>query len=138
MYQEYKTYSEKITPKTFNWYTYLGCHVIYGASIEDYYVYGFDKLNDKGRREYITDIGAYNYFRVFNKSIFLETFRNKYQTYIKYKPYFKRDIILIDRYTDDSVIQRFLDTNKFFILKPLMLSCGKGIEKKSGGGVSLQ
>lgn len=102
--------------------------MIYGASPEEYYTYNFKGRNDRGRREYVTDIGRFKYFELLNGSTGHELFSDKYKTYLAYRDYYKRDVILVNDKTMNEEIVEFISKHRKFIIKPLTLSMGQGIE----------
>lgn len=55
-------------------------------------------------------------------------FVNKYQTYLYYSPFFKREVVPIMRESDNfTEFESFIKRHSKFIYKPLSGSCGRGV-----------
>ena len=116
----------KFSTKEFN--AYIACIFIYGSSAKEYYLYEFSKLNDSGRREYITERNRYLIYPLFNGARKRKEMQDKYQAYLAFKKYYKREALYIDEDTGEDVIRAFMTERETVILKPNMSGVGKGIE----------
>lgn len=105
------------------------CILVYGISVKEYFLYQFSKLNDSGRREYITERNRYNIYPFFNGARKRIEMQDKYKAYLAYKEYYKRDAMLIGEKTSKEEIQAFFEDRETAILKPLMSGVGKGVER---------
>lgn len=65
----------------------------YGCAIDEYFLYNFDQLNDKEKREYISDVERLKYASILNDRKSSRIFKHKYQTYLLFEKFYKRDII---------------------------------------------
>ena len=110
------------------WRNYLGCYMIYGVLPDEYLCFRFSQLNDKGRREFITEFSRYRIYDACNDPAARHFFDNKYETYTLLKVYYGRDAILIDGNTPEDTIKQFARAHTRFIIKPLRLYCGMGVE----------
>ena len=118
-----------LSRKLFYYVDWLFAYLIHGASISDYFAYGFDKLRFCGRNEYIT-------FRRHKK---LQSICNKSQSDIE----ICRDKIKFNQYFSDCIGRAWLDVNaisqdkfkSFFeehpvvFVKEIQGYCGIGIMK---------
>lgn len=97
-YEHYKNYKSSMANQDqlkSGWFTFIGCRVIYGVTVEEYYSYEFELRNHRGRKEFITDINRFDFYERFNNSHRKELFDDKYKTFLKYKKYYKRDVLYL-------------------------------------------
>ncbi len=127
-YHDYVSHMYNSRNRKMPWNTYLGCHMIYGVDPVDYYSYDFPHKNDSGRSAYITDVTRKMYYHAFNGKFTSELFDNKYNTYLKFKEFYKRDVVLCDG--DDTLesVTAFVARHPRFILKPINAFMGKGVK----------
>ena len=137
-HDEYKEYLSKtdIQYDKRDYYAVVACILIYGVSVKEYFLYDFAALNDKGRREYITEKNRYRIYPYFNGAKRRDEMQDKYKAYITYKQYYKRDAILINGKTTTKDLQYFFTERESAILKPNRSALGKGVEifRMSGFG----
>ena len=108
----------------------LFSRMVYNTRYTDYFIYGFDKLNDTGRREYVGwyDVGAYT-DRCRKTGDTYRIFLNKYETYWRFREFFGREMVPIRDASDRGAFVRFAEKHRVFILKPEAMLQGIGIEK---------
>lgn len=106
----------------------VACTLIYGTSMKECFLYEFAKLNDKGRREYITERNRYRLYPHFNGAKKRVEMQNKYRAYKDYKQFYKREAMYIGKNTTLDEVQAFFETRDAAILKPNMSGVGKGVE----------
>lgn len=129
--RKYNNYCEQMADsekRRVPWSVYVGCRMIYGTDLADFYCYDYPNLSDAERRTFVTDIGRQDYYEAFNHSrAGQELFANKYLTYMRYRPYYQRDIIMYrgEESLDDLAV--FLTSHPRFMIKPLNKYMGKGI-----------
>ena len=102
--------------------------MIYGVLPEEYNCFGFSKLNDKGKREYVTDLSRYAIYDACNNSEFLYFFENKFETYRMFKDFYHREALLFNEATSFVELKEFVTKHRKFICKPLKLWLGVGVE----------
>lgn len=68
----------------------------YGISFDDYFLYKFDSLNKGQRCSYLTTFNRLYYYSLLNDLRYSSLLDNKYETYLCYKKYYKRDLIIIN------------------------------------------
>lgn len=95
MYDEYVSKIGKpIEEKT--WYLFLANYLIYGSCVEEFFVLGFTDLSDSGKRKYLTEIAGIQIYSKYNDSKQGEVFfKNKWNTYVHFKPLYKREAIYL-------------------------------------------
>lgn len=117
----------------------LYSRLAYQITLAQYFIFGFEKLNRVGRLEYVGDHEKIKYTDDLHltSDLYL-TFRNKYKTYEKFKPYYHRDMIEIRGNEDREIFLDFAQKHVRFILKIENEALGNGValvdqgkEKKS-------
>ena len=97
---------------------------------DEYLLYNFDKKSERERAEYLSrhskDHILINYYGETWKTV-LELLKNKYSFSALLKPYFKRDIILLQDDGDSDVFKDFCEKHDSFICTPLKGNCGAGV-----------
>ena len=98
-------------------------------SAEEYFLYGYEKLTDQERAQYLSDFDRSCFCTRVNDQGKSEIFRRKWKTYEVFKPYFKREAVLIRGSKDIAKLEAvdFLERHNSAIMKPLTNSCGHGI-----------
>lgn len=99
----------------------------FGASYKDYFMFDYFRLNAKGRSTFVTDKLRYSYCEVLNNRGNLIQFDNKYETYKKFKKFFKRRVLYLGRGDYDNFIN-FFNKSDSFIKKPVRGASGRGVE----------
>jgi hypothetical protein len=80
------------------------------------------------RREFVSDTGRYKYIYSINSWLDLDIFENKHKTYKRFKPYFKRDAIVIGKSGHFNRYQDFVRKHPVFVKKRVDLSSGASVE----------
>lgn len=102
----------------------------YGAIIIEEFYYDFLNKTDKEKKEYVTAMDRVNvYAKYLNNPNDKWILENKYETYKKFKEFYKRDVILIKDNSDFAAFEEFVNKHSEFVVKPLSLRCGVGIHK---------
>lgn len=99
----------------------------FGASFEEYFLFGFRNLSAYGRNQFITDKLRYAYYEVLNDSENMHIFWEKDKTYEKYRHFYSRDLLKVTENNYDAFC-RFVTQHSRFVVKPVNGSCGYGVE----------
>lgn len=105
----------------------LWCKIRYGLSTKEYFYYAFYNKNRYARKSFISS--AENFYKMSNiinkgdKSLF----DIKYNTYLAYKEFYRREAVLVDLPSEVGKVEEFGQKYGGFILKPLNMSQGRGI-----------
>ena len=67
----------------------------FGCMFDEYFLFGYENLNRRGRESFITDKIRWDYYARMNDSKQDELFNNKKKTYELFKEFYKRELILI-------------------------------------------
>lgn len=103
------------------------CWLKYLALPYEYFLFNFRRRNDAGRWEFETDMDRIGTLRrITGEKIFLEEINNKYKFYKLAKPFFRREVIMIDKKTNVDEFVDFCKRIKDVFIKPLESSQGRG------------
>lgn len=125
--------AKKISNKTGKNYIWIIIDMIivgikYQAGYYDYQEFEFYNLNRNQRKTYLTRGKNNQIIKKFNDKSKFYLIDNKFEFYKGYKEFIKRDWILIDGKNFDE-FEKFLETNKTAIVKPVDGEGGKGVAK---------
>lgn len=102
---------------------------VLGFQYYEYFCYGFENKSIEEKLTFISNRDMMLYYKTINKDKeAAHILGNKYNTYLKFKDYFKRDVIKI---ADDSNQEKFMSfaaKHEKFILKPIGGALGRKIE----------
>jgi hypothetical protein len=101
----------------------------FGCMFDEYFLYGYPSLNTEGRSSFITDKLRWSYYARMNSSDANELFNDKEKSYMLFKKYYNRDLILIKNSDDKPAFIDFTCKHNEFIVKPYNSSGGRGIHK---------
>ncbi len=107
---------------------FIACLFIYGSFVKEFFMYDFVHLNDKGRREYVTEISRYRIYPFFNGRKKRVEMQSKYKAYQSFKKFYQREVIFIGSETTAEELDHFFSSRNCGVLKPDMSGCGKGVE----------
>lgn len=110
------------------WFDYFVALIFYGASLSDYFAYGFYKLKRNGRNEYITYRRYHKIMRIANKKEDVDICRSK----IKFNQYFSD--ILGRKWLDVNIVsfeefRNFILERDSFFVKEILSFRGIGVKK---------
>lgn len=106
----------------------LSSIILYGASPDEYFEFGFDKLNHYGRREYFCDKQRFVLFHSFYDFDRYETIRNKWNQYELLKKYYKRDCVHLSVANNNyEEFDSFIREHDAFVVKPVRAYHGDGV-----------
>ena len=105
----------------------LYCYFRYLINPEEYFLYNFRRLNERGRQEFVgrTRLNLF-WHRIWDDKI-CEIYDNKWRTYQVYRKYYGREVIEISPETAFSDFHSFTERHQRFIIKPERECCGRGI-----------
>lgn len=121
------------------WYVidFLWCALVYGASISDYFAYGFYKLRPSGKNEYITNRRYLRMMKIANSEQDIHLCRNK----IDFNNYFS-DLLgrewLDTKTATMEEIGAFAEKYPVFFAKEIMGFRGDGVKRIDSKKINLQ
>lgn len=107
---------------------------VYGVSMREYFYYDFVHKTHKEKQEYITFRSRFIYYAYLNNDDDRSICFNKWKFRNYFKDFFKRDVMLIDENADETTwgeFEKFAGNNPEFIIKPVDLGEGCGVDKMS-------
>ena len=94
---------------------YLLAFLVFGASVNDYFAFGFFKMRFNGRNEYITYRRFHRILRKCNCRDYIETFRDKREFNRVYADYLRRDVLDLDLVDEKSFVRFFEEHRYVFV-----------------------
>ncbi len=99
----------------------------YRITFAEFFQFHFENKSENYKRKFVGDIERHvKYTSQLNKNP--EVFKNKWKTYELFKPYFRRDVFLLSNPYDYDGFKKFFSMHRSFIVKPVELQEGKGIQ----------
>ena len=97
------------------------------VNADEYFRYQFEMLSKAGRHSYVGDAESTSQFRKLDDPLESKILQNKYNTYCFFKPYYKREAICLNDFTDKHKFFDFCLRNSEFVVKPLSDGGGHGV-----------
>ncbi|MBQ1502122.1 MAG: hypothetical protein IIZ45_05870, partial [Firmicutes bacterium] len=94
-------------------------------SPNEYFRYKFEYLSKKGRHQYVGKAELSRLRKLGNPRLT----NDKYESYVAFRPYYKRDAVLIGSREDEALFNDFCDRHPVFFLKPLSDCGGHGVQR---------
>ena len=104
-------------------------YLLFGLPFKDFWQCRCDELIMEQIKEIVPYKEQRKLWRRVNSTSAKDLLCNKWETYQKFSFFYKRDIVLVNN-DEDSLYKftSFLDKHNMFIVKPLSLNCGRGIQ----------
>ena len=99
----------------------------FGVSFEEYFLYKFYNLNAEGRRKFNSLKMQYGYCELVNDESIRDLFEDKGKCYELFKPFYKRDLVVVKDEHNIEALKDFLSKHQSFIYKPINGHSGIGI-----------
>lgn len=103
----------------------------FGFKYEEYWVYGLMHRNTACRKTFVSDKLRYHYCDILNSPDILPLTTDKWACYLRFKPFYKREMVLLAGPESRQAFIDFASRNPRFIYKPLTEHSGRGIEMVS-------
>lgn len=100
----------------------------YGFSFDEFLYFRFEDLPLKERLNFVADWEHLGYACCMNSMENDSIFDNKHKTYQTFKPFYRRSLLLFESEEQFPEFEEFVKAHSKFIIKPLDLSCGRGIQ----------
>lgn len=112
------------------------CLFKYGSYYNEYFLFGFEGRDDAYRASFITEGIRMSFYPRMNSPKNTDMLENKYRTYKKFEPMYKREMICIrkrDETTDKALetLAAFAARHECFVVKPVYAAFGKGVHLDS-------
>ena len=103
-------------------------HFVYGFSVNEYFCYNFYEKTSQERHTYISDREIIMFGYEVNDINKMQIFSDKMRTYKKFKDYYRRDAICINKKDDFSLFFEFVKKHPKFVKKEVREACGRSVE----------
>ena len=99
----------------------------YSIDSEEFFLYNFEKLSEELRNTYVSQ----KEYRVTVSNSFdrsnIKNYISKYNCYLMFKEYFKRDVIKVESFDDYDIFKEFVSKHKKYIIKVIDGSLGANV-----------
>ncbi|MBR4727701.1 MAG: hypothetical protein IK080_07410 [Clostridia bacterium] len=109
---------------------------VYGATYEEYFYYHFAEKSHEEKQSYMTFRLRLQYIDHISKKEDAHILSNKYETYQLFTKEYDRDVILCNSDADYPVFKAFAGKHSEFVVKPTVMSGGKGVYKTGVAGLN--
>ena len=100
----------------------------YGFLPDEFFVYELEHKSPEEIKEYISNRELSNYIYEHNDIIDIDIFLNKYKTYSRFKPYFRREAVSCAKNSDFGKFSEFVKKHPVYVRKNVGLSKGDSVE----------
>ncbi len=91
----------------------------YRFEAEEYLLYNFYEKSETEKAGFISGRERMELCALMNKGKNRELFDNKWETYLRFKPYYKREMCLVENEADHDFFIDFVNRNRSFVVKAL-------------------
>ena len=98
----------------------------YGYSFDEYMGHRFYRKKMAERRTYVADWEHYGFADKMNDPKNDKIFDNKFLTYQKFMPFYKREVLLVDSEDDRPAFEDFTGRSGAYVVKPVKAAMGDG------------
>ena len=106
-------------------------YVKFRWSADEFFLFKYEQLTDKQRAEFCPEFDHNAFCLSVNNWHIAQDFRDKWKTYLRFRPFFKRECFLVTSPADlksESFVNS-VTKNSVFLMKSLDQCCGRGIHK---------
>lgn len=104
------------------------CRLSYGFIPSEYVCFELENKTPDERKEYVSDIDMNVFGYSVNDITVLQGILDKGDSYYRFKEYFKRDAIVVEKRKDFADFHAFIKKHPIFVKKVVFSSMGRGIE----------
>ena len=116
------------------WLGWINNAILYGASISDYFAYGFYKLNHTGKQEFITYRRFHKILRKANNQNDIDIYRSKIHFNNVFSDLLGREWLDTKTITAEE-LAGFLKKHNYFFIKEIMSFRGTGVKRIESNGI---
>lgn len=115
----------------------LFCRLAYGFLPSEYICFELEGKTPSQRREFVSDLDMLQFGYTVNDIVEVQKIFDKADSYCKFKKYYKRDAIVVEKSKDYDAFSTFVHKHPVFVKKAVFSDRGRGVEvvKIAGGGV---
>lgn len=102
----------------------------YGATPREYFLFEFRAINNDKRKRFLTNMHKdKSLLSLLTYDTYKSELRDKYNFFLTFKEYFKRDVCQIFTGDDYNIFKDFIIAHPICFIKPLDGMCGAGVQK---------
>ena len=101
--------------------------LIYQITFREYFLFDFFDLSRDGRKKFVGNLERWELCEQIETPDTMYIFQNKYETYLRFQPFYGRKVIQVLSEEDYGEFEVFFDSHQQFIVKATDQSCGRGI-----------
>ena len=101
---------------------------LHGTHFDEYFYYDFYNKDRAYKDAFINETQRFSYYNKLNTIKGMKQFDDKWKTYQKLKPFYKREVIFCKSENDFDMFSAFVQQHKKFIKKPVDSYFGNGVE----------
>lgn len=102
---------------------------VYGNNISEEFYYHFYEKDHEEKSKYLTCRNRFLYIEHLNKREDAHCLINKWEAYQRFKPFYKRDVLLITGEQDYEAFCEFVAKHTSYVVKPTDLALAMGVHK---------
>lgn len=102
---------------------------VYGNTISEEIYFHFPFKTHEEKMEYMTFRTRQSCMKELNPKEYAHIFNNKYETYLRFRDYYLRDVVRIETEEDFDVFLKFVEKHNSFVVKPTSSHIGIGVRK---------
>lgn len=101
---------------------------VLGFAAWEYFAYGLEGKSTEEKLKFMKNTNIFRYYKALNTDARdAKTLGNKYNTYMRFMPFFKREMIRIKDKSDKELLRSFCSRHDTFMIKPVGSAMGRGI-----------
>ncbi len=105
---------------------------MYGISLKEEFSLRFYEKKHEEKENYISFRNRFQYTSHLNDYDYAyHLLEDKYNCFLKYQPFYKRDVVCIETEDDYPVFEQFVKKHPTFVVKPALLAYGWGVHKQT-------
>lgn len=94
----------------------------------EYFFFNYERLSEKGRKEFVPNREAHRFWVYANTEDAYQLTCDKWDTYLHFKKYYKRECLLVNKNEDEESFLSFAGRHARFIVKPSHGNLGNGVK----------
>ncbi len=101
---------------------------VYTLTPTEYFLFGIEDKTEEERKQFVSNIQRRQFTDALNKTNDdWKILKDKYESYLVFKPWYKRDVILVKSGDGPAAFEEFAAKHPRFLTKPLDAAKGRGI-----------
>ena len=106
----------------------LFCRLAYGFEPDEFMCYGLENKSPEERKEYVSDRELMHDVCSMNDRIDIRIYNDKANTYLRFRPYYQRDAVIISGREDYDAFREYVSKHPVFVKKKVGEAMGRSVE----------